>query len=220
MTRQKKRRFADNQQRASVIEPGKTLYEKIKGNWRQFFFKNKQPITLELGCGKGEYTIGLAKHFDDRNFIGVDIKGDRIWVGSGIAEQENLSNVGFLRTQMQFIDRFFEENEVDEIWLTFPDPRPKDRDEKRRLTFPALMELYRSILKEDGWFRFKTDNSFLFDYTLEQIEKGNIPVESLSYTRDLYQSELNEEHYGIQTKYEKKFSDLGESIKYMKFKFK
>ena len=219
MSRQKKRRFADNLLRKNVIEPGKHLYDTIKGKWSSEYFQNDHPITLELGCGKGEYTVGLARHFGDRNFVGIDIKGDRIWVGSGMAESENLENVAFLRTQLQFLTKFFDENEVDEIWLTFPDPRPKDRDEKRRLTFPAFMELYRQVLKEDGWFRFKTDNTFLFDYTLEQIQSGNIKVKNLSFTHDLYESELLAEHHGIQTKYEKMFSLLGETIKYMKFQF-
>ncbi len=220
MSRQKKRKFAENLLRDNVVEPGKPIYGEVKGRWKEAFFKNDKPITLELGCGKGEYTIGLSKEFPDRNFIGIDIKGDRIWVGSGIAVEEQLENVGFLRTQMQFLERFFDQDEVDEIWLTFPDPRPKDRDEKRRLTFPPLMQLYKNVLKPNGWFRFKTDNTFLFEYTLEQIHQNRIPVKELSYTFDLYQNELNTEHYGIQTKYEKKFSALGERIKYMKFKFK
>jgi tRNA (guanine-N7-)-methyltransferase len=219
VSRQKKRRFADNLVRENVIEPGKSQYETIKGNWNKHYFKNDNPITIELGCGKGEYTIGLARHFQDKNFVGIDIKGDRIWVGSGIAESESLQNVAFLRTQLQFLPRFFQQNEVDEIWLTFPDPRPKDRDEKRRLTFPAYMELYKEVLKSDGWFRFKTDNTPLFDYTLELISESKIECKNLTYTHDLYHSDLLDEHYGIQTKYEKKFSSLGETIKYMKFQF-
>jgi tRNA (guanine-N7-)-methyltransferase len=219
VSRQKKRRFADNKIRTNVIEPGKPIYEEIKGNWHSRHFLNDNPITLELGCGKGEYTVGLAKHFKDRNFIGIDIKGDRIWVGSGLAIEDGLTNVAFLRTQLQFLTKFFSAEEVDEIWLTFPDPRPKDRDEKRRLTFPFFMELYREVLVKDGWFRFKTDNTFLFDYTLEQINIGNIAVKNLEYTHDLYKSDFIDEHHGIQTKYEKKFSLLGETIKYMKFQF-
>ena len=219
MSRQKKRRFADNQLRRTVIEPGKPIYDEIKGQWNDQFFGNQHPLTLELGCGRGEYTIGLAQHFSNKNFIGIDIKGDRIWVGSGLAEAQSMKNVAFLRTQMQFLTKFFAKDEVDEIWLTFPDPRPKDRDEKRRLSFPGYMELYKEVLKPDGWFRFKTDNTVLFEYTLELIQTGKIDVHSLSYTFDLYQSELLDEHYGIQTKYEKMFSEKGETIKYMKFKF-
>ena len=219
MSRQKRRRFADNKIRSNVLEPDKPLYEEIKGKWRSQYFQNEHPITLELGCGKGEYTIGLAKYFPERNFVGIDIKGDRIWVGSGLAIDEGLSNVAFLRTQLQFLPKFFTADEVDEIWLTFPDPRPKDRDEKRRLTFPAYMELYKGVLRSEGWFRFKTDNTFLFDYTLEQIQQGRIRVKNLAFTHDLYQSEMITEHYGIQTKYEKMFSSRGESIKYMKFQF-
>jgi tRNA (guanine-N7-)-methyltransferase len=219
LSRQKTQRFEDNSKRYNVLEPGKPLYETIKGQWNAVQFKNDFPITLELGCGNGEYTIGLGSTFSNRNYIGIDIKGERIWVGSGIAEERLLPNVAFLRTQMQFLPNFFEQGEVDEIWLTFPDPRPKERDEKRRLSCPAYMQLYRSALRKNGWFRFKTDNSFLFDYTLEKIGNDEVAVKNLTYTHDLYQSGLLAEHHGIQTKYEKRFSELGETIKYMKFQF-
>ncbi len=113
----------------------------MKGRWNQDYFKNERPITLEIGCGKGEYTVGLSRIYPERNFIGVDIKGDRLWKGSKIALEEDLQNVGFLRTQVQMIEDFFEENEVDTIWITFPDPRPRDRDEKRRLTGPRFFRV-------------------------------------------------------------------------------
>lgn len=217
--RNKLDRFRDNQQRRNVIEPGKDHYFKMKGQWRSSFFFNQNPLVIEVGCGRGEYTVGLAGIFEDHNFVGIDIKGDRIWVGSGQAIQKGMDNVAFLRTQVQFLDRFFEENEVDTIWLTFPDPRPKDRDEKRRLTFPGYLELYKKVLKKDGWFRFKTDNTELFDYTLNLFEKKEVLVKNLAFTRDLYASDLVDEHHGIKTKYEKIWYDKGERIKYMKFKF-
>jgi tRNA (guanine-N7-)-methyltransferase len=219
VSRQKKKKFAENLLRENILEPGKEQYDQIKGKWQSSYFNNTHPITLELGCGRGEYTVGLAQHFANNNFIGVDIKGDRIWAGSGVAMEQNLQNVAFLRTQIHFLSKFFEQNEVSEIWLTFPDPRPKDRDEKRRLTFPGFMEIYQQILHPEGWFRFKTDSTFLFDYTLQLITEKKIQVKDLSYTFDLYQSEMLDEHHGIQTKYEKKFSEMGEKIKYMKFKF-
>ncbi len=202
-----------------MIEPGKAIYTRIKGNWHTDYFRNKNELVIELGCGKGEYTVGLADRFPDKNFIGVDVKGDRIWVGSGQAIERELKNVAFLRTQMQFLPEFFDDNEADEMWLTFPDPRPKDRDEKRRLTHPRYMNHYRQVLKPDGWFRFKTDNTILFDYTIEIIRNNEVKVKNLEYTKDLYRSHLVEEHYGITTKYEKLFSQQGETIKYMKFQF-
>ena len=148
MSRSKKAKFAHNVIAENVIEPGKDLYDKIKGNWNKTYFKNSNPIILEVGCGKGEYTVGLASKFSDKNFIGADIKGDRICMGSKKALASELKNVGFIRTQIQQIENFFEPNEIDELWITFPDPRPKDRDIKRRLTSPSFMKIYNSLLKE------------------------------------------------------------------------
>ena len=219
MSRNKIRKFDQNRQRNNVIEPGKDIFSRIKGNWRQDFFRNQKDLVVELGCGKGEYTVGLAEKFPERNFIGVDIKGDRIWVGSGKAIERKLENVAFLRIQMQALPDFFVKDEVDEIWLTFPDPRPKKRDIKRRLTYPRYMEYYSQILKPAGWFRFKTDNTLLFDYTLDLINERELKVAELEYTYDLYASPLLDDHHGITTKYEKLFSEQGETIKYMKFKF-
>jgi tRNA (guanine-N7-)-methyltransferase len=216
--RKKLVRFAENQNRQNILQPGKPLYDEIKGNWRSQFFKNEHPITIELGCGDGEYSVGLAAINPLKNFIGIDIKGDRLFQGSSRAIEEGLGNVGFLRNQIHQIDKYFEENEVDEIWLTFPDPRPRDRDEKRRLTFPRFLKMYESISKKGSWFRFKTDNTLLFNYTLEVL-RNDFKVSNLEFTHDLYRSELLAEHQGIQTKYEKIWSDRGETIKYLKFQF-
>ncbi len=216
--RQKRRRFAENFESRNVLEPGKEGYEQIKGRWREEMFQNNNDLVVELGCGKGEYTIGLARIFPDRNFLGIDIKGERIWVGSQTALEEGLDNVAFLRTQMLFFEKFFAENEISEIWLTFPDPRPKSRDEKRRLTFPRYLNLYKHALDPEGWFKFKTDNTGLFEYTLELLQ-SQYPVRNLTYTWDLYDSPLVGEHHGLKTKYEKIFSEKGEKIKYMKFQF-
>ena len=198
-----------------MIQPGKQIFSNIRGRWSEFF-DNTHPITLELGCGRGEYTVGLATIFKDRNFIGVDIKGDRIWKGSALADGLGLKNAAFLRTQVQLIGDFFEENEVSEIWITFPDPRPKERDEKRRLTNPRFLELYKRILISGGLVHLKTDNTPLFDYSLNTISERS-DVSSLEYTHDLYRSAMLEDHHGIRTKYEIKHHDLGESIKYLRF---
>lgn len=209
-------KFSENLESQNVIEPGKPLYDTVKGHWKDFF-ENDNEIVIELACGWGEYTTALASHFANKNFVGVDIKGDRIWRGSQYAKVNGLDNVAFLRTHIIEIEKLFEENEVDEIWLTFPDPRPKERDEKHRLSNASFLAKYRKILKRDGWFRFKTDSTFLFDYTLSVVE--HIPVKDFEYTYDLYHSHLLEEHYGIKTKYERIWTEKGERIKYMKFRF-
>lgn len=216
--RKKLQRFRENFESENVLEPGKPLYEIIKGKWNQEFFENDHPLTVELGCGRGEYTVGLAEKFPERNFIGVDIKGARIWKGSQQAKEKQLKNVAFLRTQIQFLLDFFSEAEIDAIWVTFPDPRMKDRDEKRRLTSPRFLDMYRKILKPDGWLYFKTDNTPLFEYTLNLLNR-EYTVRDLESTADLYRSKLWEEHYGIKTKYEQLFTEKGETIKYLKFRF-
>jgi len=215
----KLKRFEINAERENVIEPGKEIYEKIKGHWKELYFKNENPMTVELACGRGEYSVGLARKFPQQNFLGVDVKGDRLWKGSTWAFEENLKNVGFLRTQILNIESFFEESEIDEIWLTFPDPRPRKRDVKRRLTSPRFLEMFKKILKQDGWFRFKTDNTALFDYTLEELNLRS-DILDLKFTHDLYESNLREECFDIKTRYEEIFSSQGEKIKYLRFKFK
>jgi tRNA (guanine-N7-)-methyltransferase len=219
MSRKKLQRFQENEENRNVIQPGKDIYENIKGKWNSFQFENDSPLVVELACGRGEFTVGLARQHPNYNFIGVDIKGSRIWKGSTIAISEGLHNVAFLRTQIQLIDKFFESNEVSELWITFPDPFPRDGDEKRRLTHPKFLNMYKTILKKDGIIHFKTDNSGLFDYTLEVVS-NNEACEILISTFDFYQSEWRDAHLGIQTKYEKLFSEKGEKIKYLQFRFK
>ncbi len=219
MTRQKKRRFAENKLRANLVEPTKDFYDEIKGQWHIKVFADQFPIVLELGCGKGEYTLALARIFLNRNHIGVDIKGGRLWVGSGIALREDIQNAAFLRTQIQYLEHFFRKGEIDEIWITFPDPRPKKKDEKRRLTSLKFLVIYQNLLKEDGWLKFKTDNTGLFNYTLGLITQNKIGIKNLFFTHDLYKSEFINDHHGIKTKYERKFAALGETIKYLKFQF-
>ncbi|MFM8741734.1 MAG: tRNA (guanosine(46)-N7)-methyltransferase TrmB, partial [Cytophagales bacterium] len=141
----KLKRFEIIATRENVIEPGKELFNTIKGNWTKVYFKNSQPITIELACGRGEYTVGLAKRFPERNYIGIDKKGDRIWKGSTWAVEDQLQNVGFLRTGILFIESFFEVGEVDEIWLTFPDPLPRKRDAERRLSSRKFIDMYKKL---------------------------------------------------------------------------
>lgn len=216
MARTKLKRFAQNAASENVIEPGKPSFETIKGNWNAFQFKNNNPIVLELGCGRGEYSIALAEKFPDKNIVGVDLKGARLWKGSTLANEKKLNNVAFLRTIIQNIEQFFEKDEVSEIWITFPDPRPKLSDEKRRMTSPRFLDLYRKILKPNGIIHLKTDNTPLFDYTLEVLKEEKINPE-LS-TDNLYQSELYTDILTVKTTYEKMFTEKGENIKYVKFR--
>jgi tRNA (guanine-N7-)-methyltransferase len=191
----------------------------MKGNWRKDYFKNDNPIVLELGCGKGEYTIGLASRFPEKNFIGVDIKGNRIWTGAKTALEEKMNNVAFIRTRIDFIESCFNEGEVDEIWITFPDPQPLKTTIRQRLTNMIFLERYRRILKKDGIINLKTDSEFFYNYTHEVIKENNFEV--LDSTNDLYGDVVKREEYltNIKTYYEKKFSDLGFKICYLKFKF-
>ncbi len=205
--------------RDNVIEPGKDLFTKMRGKWNETYFGNKNPITVELACGRGEYSVALAKLFPDRNYVGVDIKGDRIWKGSTLAVEQNLFNIAFLRTNILNLDYFFDEQEIDEIWLTFPDPRPKKRDVKRRLTNPRFLELYKRVLSTSGYLRFKTDNTDLFKYTIGEL-KLREDIRDLAQTDDVYQSPLRQECFDIKTRYEEMFASKGEKIKYLRFQFR
>ncbi|HMJ68354.1 MAG TPA: tRNA (guanosine(46)-N7)-methyltransferase TrmB [Cyclobacteriaceae bacterium] len=205
--------------RDNVLQRGKDMFDRIKGHWNDLYFQNDKPITIELACGRGEYSVGLACRFPERNFIGIDMKGDRLWKGSTLAVEQSLTNVGFLRTQILDIESFFKDGEVDEIWLTFPDPRPRKRDVKRRLTSPRFMDMYKKVLKPGQYFRLKTDNTPLFEYTLAQLGMRN-DLEDFRYTDDLYSSDLREECFDIKTRYEEMFTEQGEKIKYLRFRFK
>lgn len=216
--KRKLERFKEIEALPNVVEPFKEIYHYVRGKWNQDFFKNDNPITLELACGRGEYTIGLAKLFPSRNYIGVDIKGERIWKGSTTAVNENLNNVAFLRTMILLIENFFEEGEVDEIWITFPDPRPRLRDIKRRLTSPRFLEIYKRLLKPGGYVRLKTDNTGLYEFSLEEL-KSRKDITDLQFTADVYNSELRPECFDIRTRYEEAFASKGEKIKYLRFRF-
>ena len=215
--KRKLERFKEIESLSNVIEPTKEIYHHMKGQWNSHF-GNDNPLTIELACGRGEYTVGLASLFPKRNYVGVDIKGERIWKGATFAVENGLLNVGFLRTVILLIDNFFGENEVDEIWITFPDPRPKKRDIKRRLTNSRFLDMYKSMLRPGGYVRLKTDNTGLYNYTLEELQSRS-DISDLEYTNDIYNSNLRPECFDIKTKYEQMFAEKGETIKYIKFRF-
>ena len=189
----------------------------MKGKWRKDWFRNENPLLVELGCGKGEYTVGLARNNRDRNYIGVDIKGNRIWTGAKQALEENLGNVAFLRSRIDFIDHCFAEGEVDEIWLTFPDPQPQKTRARKRLTHPLFLSRYRRFLKPGGLIHLKTDSTSLYEYTLEVIAEQNLKLRW--HTNDLYRNCPPDrlELINIKTYYEALFTGKGEDIKYIEF---
>ncbi len=189
----------------------------MKGHWRELYFKNNHPVVLELGCGKGEYTVELARLYPEMNFIGVDIKGARMWTGAKQALEAGLKNVAFLRTNIEIIDRFFAESEVQEIWLTFSDPQMKNAH--KRLTSTFFLNRYRKFLVDGGIVHLKTDSNFLFTYTTCMVRENKLPV--VFSTEDLYHTEgLDEETHkilSIQTYYESMWIERGLNIRYMKF---
>ena len=188
----------------------------LKGKWNKEYFCNQNPIVLELGCGRGEYTTRLSELFPERNFIGIDVKGARLWRGVKTAAENKMPNVCFIRTQIQFLKNFFGENEVSEIWLTFPDPQLKKSRERKRITSSRFLEMYQHILNPNGILHLKTDNKFLHDYTMETAQQNNFSITSA--TDDLYNSLLLDEVLAIRTTYEKMFLDKGEKICYLKMK--
>lgn len=196
--------------------PFSVLREKgfdMKGEWGKRFFENNNPIVLELGCGKGEYTVGLAKLFPNKNFIGIDIKGARMWTGAKGALEEGLSNVAFLRTHIELIDNFFEKEEISEIWITFPDPQMNKVN--KRMTSTRFMKLYQKMLKADGIIHLKTDSNFMYLYTDALAKENNLTV--FYQTDDLYNSDYIDEILNIQTFYEQQWLARGLKIKYIKF---
>ena len=216
-------KFADMEKYENVFQYPYSVIEDVpfemKGHWHEQYFHNQNPIVLELGCGKGEYTVGLAKLFPDMNFIGVDIKGARMWTGATQALQEGLKNVAFLRTNIEIIERFFAPGEVQEIWLTFSDPQMKNP--RKRLTSTYFMNRYRKFLIENGIIHLKTDSNFLFTYTRYVVEENHLPVEVC--TENLYGAFNNSSaesaiDLSIRTYYEQMWLDRGLQIKYLRFR--
>ena len=214
-------KFADMDSYENVFQyPFSVLQEHpftMQGRWREEYFKNDNPIVLELGCGKGEYAVELARLYPQVNFIGVDIKGARMWTGATQAVKEGLRNVAFLRTNIEFIDRFFAQDEVQQIWLTFSDPQMKSP--RKRLTSTWFLERYRRFLVDGGTIHLKTDSNFLFTYTSYLVERNHMPL--LFRTDDLYHASgldsETERILSIRTYYERMWMDRGLNIRYMKF---
>ncbi|MET4081137.1 tRNA (guanine-N7-)-methyltransferase [Pedobacter sp. UYP30] len=215
MGKDKLRRFAEIDTFANVyqLEEAKPL----KGNWTNNHFKNCNPLVLELACGKGEYAVNLAQLFPEKNFIGIDYKGNRIWRGAKTAIEDGIENVAFLRIQIENILDYFGEGEIDEIWITFPDPQPQLSREKKRLTSPRFLEKYKPLLKKGGKINLKTDNDQLYLYTCETVEA--LGLKTHKNTDHLYTSEVLDEVLSIKTYYEKKYLLHDKNINYIQFSF-
>jgi len=211
----KLKRFAEVETFGNVLQldAGKPF----KGQWSKSFFKNDNPVVLELACGKGEYAVNLARLFPEKNFIGIDYKGNRIWRGAKTALEDGVNNVAFLRIQIENITDYFDTGEVDEIWITFPDPQPQVSREKKRLTSPRFLDKYKPILKPGGYINLKTDDDGLHDYTAGTIAVNGMVLHVK--TEDLYHSEFADEVLSIKTYYEKKYLQHEKNINYLKFSF-
>ncbi|MCM5661762.1 tRNA (guanosine(46)-N7)-methyltransferase TrmB [Galbibacter mesophilus] len=220
-SKNKLKRFKENETFPNVIQPSREeLVDEgfdLKGKWKSAFFKNNNPIVLELGCGKGEYTVNLAQLDPNKNYIGIDIKGARFWRGAKTAVEENLTNVAFVRSQIELIEYIFDENEVDEIWITFPDPQIKYKRTKHRLTNESFLTRYNKILNENGMVHLKTDSEFMHGYTLGLLH--GLGFEVLYANHNVYRNEGSpREVTSIQTFYEKQYLEVNKPITYIKFK--
>ncbi|MFD2586460.1 tRNA (guanosine(46)-N7)-methyltransferase TrmB [Croceitalea marina] len=218
-SKNKLKRFAENETFSNVIQPTRDEILKgfeFKGKWSSFF-KNEKPIVLELGCGKGEYTVGLARLNPNRNYIGIDIKGARFWRGAKTSIEENINNVAFVRTQIELVDQLFEKDEVSEIWITFPDPQIKYKRTKHRMTNEVFLKKYQKILKPNGIMHLKTDSEFMHGYTLGVLHGLNHEV--LYANHDVYKNEGSpQEVLKIQTFYENQYLEKGKPITYIQFR--
>ena len=215
----KLRRFAENETFHNVIQPQFSevfnIDYKLKNKWHANYWKNSNPIVLELGCGKGEYTVELAKKFPNKNFIGIDIKGARFWRGAKTAIENEIPNIAFIRTRIEFLESFFGANEIAEIWITFPDPQLEKRRTKKRLTSSRFLNMYKNVLKKDGCIHLKTDSKELHTYTNEILEYNNQTI--LRKTKDVYNSEILDEILSIKTFYEQGYIEKGKTITYIQF---
>lgn len=222
-SKNKLKRFNENETFANVVQPKRDELVNgefnLKGQWNSSFFKNNNPLILELGCGKGEYTVGLAKKYPNKNFIGIDIKGARFWRGAKTAVEEGIENAAFLRTQIELIEYAFAEKEVDEIWITFPDPQIKYKRTKHRMTNSEFLERYKKILKPDGVVNLKTDSEFMHGYTLGLLHGAGHEV--LYANHNVYKQEGSpDEVTAIQTFYESQYLEKNKAITYIRFKIK
>lgn len=222
-SKNKLKRFRENDTFSNVFQPTREEVVgnefPLKGKWNSEFFKNDNPIVVELGCGKGEYSVGLAERFPDKNFVGIDIKGARFWRGAKTATDTDLNNVAFVRTQIEIIDGIFAEHEVSEFWITFPDPQIKYKRTKHRMTNTEFLQLYKRILKPDGIMNLKTDSEFMHGYTLGLLHGEGHEV--LYANHDVYKNEGSpEEVTAIQTFYENQYLKVNKAITYIKFKIK
>lgn len=222
-SKNKLKRFKENETFANVFQPSRDeLVQEtysLKGKWNKTFFKNTNPLILELGCGKGEYSVALAKKYPNKNFIGIDIKGARFWRGAKTAIENNMPNVAFLRTQIELIDHAFAAGEVDEIWITFPDPQIKYKRTKHRMTNAAFLKRYKQILKPDGVVNLKTDSEFMHGYTLGLLHGAGHEV--LYANHNVYKQEGSPEDVtSIQTFYESQYLEVNKPITYIRFKIK
>ncbi|HLT33744.1 MAG TPA: tRNA (guanosine(46)-N7)-methyltransferase TrmB [Aquaticitalea sp.] len=222
-SKNKLKRFKENETFGNVIQPTRaeliTQDFGLKGQWHRKVFKNNHPLVLELGCGKGEYSIALAKRYQNKNFIGIDIKGARFWRGAKTALEENIDNVAFLRTQIELIEHAFGEGEVDEIWITFPDPQIKYKRTKHRMTNSDFLQRYKKIIKPEGIIHLKTDSEFMHGYTLGLLHGAGHEV--LYANHNVYKQEGSpEEVTSIQTHYESLYLEKNKPITYIRFKIK
>ncbi|MGB2138335.1 MAG: tRNA (guanosine(46)-N7)-methyltransferase TrmB [Flavobacteriales bacterium] len=221
MAKNKLRKFSQMAEYPNVFQP---TFEDLKsgfsiqGKWKSEVFKNDNPLVVELGCGKGEYSVGLAKKYPEKNFLGVDVKGARMWKGASDAVHEGISNVAFLRTRIEFIEYCFAKSEVDEIWITFPDPQIKKKRAKNRLTHPVFLERYSNILQDSGLIHLKTDSQFLHGYTLGIIEGHQHHLEDAEH--DIYNAVLQRDNMEIKTHYEQLFLEKNMPITYLRFRLK
>lgn len=222
-SKNKLKRFRENERFSNVIQPTREEVVNaefpLKGNWSKTFFGNDNPLVLELGCGKGEYSVALARRNPDKNFLGIDIKGARFWRGAKTGVEENLSNLGFLRSQIELVDLLFGAQEVSEIWITFPDPQIKYKRTKHRMTNSEFLQKYKKILIPTGSVHLKTDSEFMHGYTLGLLHGEGHQV--IQANHDVYKNEYSpEEVIGIQTFYEKQYLEQGKKITYIEFRIK